>query len=242
MHTLKPLIVLDDHLATLENCHGYYDCPKDATGKRLGPLVGYTARYDGTNQWVGDTYANFAMAEEYPDILRHFANQIINKHSRAFESVDVLCAAPMGGILLATALALGSGKRLIYAEKKVLEVATSPGTRDRAVLVFGRHHPYAGESVGWIEDMANNLSTTGQAVELIAKTGASMRHIFCFLNRSLEFDDSFNGIPINALVRKKIGEYRQDDPFVADDIARGNVVLNPKPRWNELIAAMHKPT
>jgi len=35
-----------DHLEILRRCGGYYGCPKDAAGKRLGPLVGYAGKYD----------------------------------------------------------------------------------------------------------------------------------------------------------------------------------------------------
>src|SRR3989344_3668274 len=69
-------VTSDDHLETLRRCGGNYTCPK-AEGRRFGPLVGYAGRYDASDgskkQWVGEVYANFAMAEEYPHVLFHYA-------------------------------------------------------------------------------------------------------------------------------------------------------------------------
>lgn len=50
-------------LAVLKALDGYYECPKDTAGKRLGPLVGYAGRDNLGRQYVGDIYANFAVAE-----------------------------------------------------------------------------------------------------------------------------------------------------------------------------------
>ena len=73
--------------------------------------------------------------------------------------------------------------------------------------------------------------------------------ILCFLNRSLDVDDTYSfgvefkanplEIPVVSLVRKPIHEWRQDDPAVAEDVAAGNVVWKPKDDWDRLMKAMH---
>ncbi len=62
-----------DPLALVERCGGYYKCPKDPSGKRLGPLVGYAGRDAQGRQFVGDEYFNFAKAERHSPILGYLA-------------------------------------------------------------------------------------------------------------------------------------------------------------------------
>jgi hypothetical protein len=45
-------------------------------------------------------------------------------------------------------------------------------------------------------------------------------------------------IPVVSIVRLPINEYKQDDPAVAEDIAKGNVAWKPKPEWDRLMMAM----
>src|SRR3970040_2100331 len=92
-------------LEALRLLGGYYECPKDPTGKRLGPLVGYAGKYeadDGSKrQYVGDIYANFAKAEERPRVYQSWADRM----KFDVPEVDVLLGMPMGGIAVAFALA-----------------------------------------------------------------------------------------------------------------------------------------
>ena len=48
------------YLEVLSSVRGYYKCPKDRSGKRLGPLVAYAGRDENNKQYVGDEYVNFA--------------------------------------------------------------------------------------------------------------------------------------------------------------------------------------
>src|SRR3989344_1077672 len=88
-----------DYLEILRRCGGDYGCPKDASGKRLGPLVGYAGKYDGVHQWVGEVYFNFALAEQYPQAMSMFAFDLANIIRTQPLSVDYFLAAPMGGIV-----------------------------------------------------------------------------------------------------------------------------------------------
>lgn len=244
-----------DPLELLRECGGFYECPKDALGNRLGPLVGYAGKYDGGKQYVGDVYANFAAAESHPRLVNHFAHGLWIKLSEKELILDtesvVMCGAPEGGKTLAAFIGLITGCRYIYPEKKVTALAT-PTVREQSEMVFSRHEPREGDQVILVEDVCNNFSTTELMIRLIESYGAKVLAVACFLNRSMVVDDTFliegavdkfdgvpnRQIPVVSLVRKAFGQFRQDDPQVATDIAAGRVVLKPKNEWDKLMAAM----
>jgi adenine/guanine phosphoribosyltransferase-like PRPP-binding protein len=220
-------------------CNGYYECRKDSDGTRLTPLVGYAGKYDGEHQWVGEVYANFAKAERHGPVLQTVANQILNIPrmrglSALINKSKGFCGAPEGGKALANTLATWSGKQYIFPEKQVIQVKSST-SREISQLLFDRHEPEAGELWWIVEDVCNNFSTTGEMVHLIETYRAEVAGIICFLNRSLEYDESWGSLPIISLVRKPIPQYRQDDPFVKADIDAGNVVWKPKIEWDRLM-------
>jgi len=244
----------DRHLETLGNCGGFYSCPKsEGTGERLGPLVGYAGTYEGPDgkpfQFVGDIYANFAKAEPHAHVLRFFAGclAIILDVKVGIRKVDVLCGAPIGGYSLADAIGLENNIRMVKAEKQITAIRTLI-SREKSELVFSRHDIEKGDRCVIVEDVCNNFSTTGKFVRLIRSRGGIVVAILCFLNRSLEVENTFYlsldgeadvlAIPVVSLVRLPINEWRQDDPAVADDVVRGNVVWKPKNEWDRLMQAM----
>ena len=221
------------------------------TGLRLGPLVGYAGKYqapDGSQkQWVGEIYANFAKAEEHPGALFHFASCLKDRPAKIIDSIDVFCGAPIGGYAFSTILGLVLDKPVIKAEKKTTMLATET-MREQSKIVFGRHSIEKGVRYAIVEDVCNNFSTTGGLINAIDFAGGKVTAIVCLLNRSLMVEDVFHFhltrvpincyIPVVTLTRLPIHEYQQDDPFVADDINRNNVVLKPKDDWNRLMEAM----
>lgn len=247
METQHP--VNESPLQLLARCGGYYSCRKDSMGRRLSPLVGYAGKYNSgpggeKKQWVGDVYANFAKLEEHGPMLRHVARELLDKT----ESIDAslfdatgFCGAPMGGLALAATLATQSQKQYIFPEKKITALATAD-SREESLLVFDRHEPQEYGRYIIVEDVCNNFSTTADLVALIEKFGACVVAVMCFLNRSLEHDNEFQPrerlvLPIIACKRKKIMQYRQDDPFVKDDVEAGNVCWKPKKKdeWVRLM-------
>jgi orotate phosphoribosyltransferase len=247
----KVLIAGDRHLETLRNCGGYYKCPVGPDDNRLGPLVAYAGKYPadlGTQkQFVGEVYANFAKAEVYPEVLRFFAQCIAQRLEAiiGFDSFDVFCAAPIGGYALSVALGLTTGHCMIKAEKKVIEAATS-SAREKSELVFGRHGVEEGKRYVIVEDVCNNFSTTEQLIKLIRAGKGKIEAIVCFLNRSMTVDQLYfspilgRSVPVISLVRMPIDEWKQNDPAVANDIAKGNIVWKPKDKdeWARLMKAM----
>lgn len=250
MKTITPLH-RERPIETLARCGGYYECPKDASGKRWGPLAGYAGRDEKGRQFVGDVYVNFAKAERHLPVLRDFAEKLAFQldHQMRLKGFSALgtkatgfCGAPEGGKALAVMLANFCGNQYIFPEKKVT-VAATPSSREISELVFDRHEPEKGD-LWWItEDVCNNFSTTKTMVDLIESFGAQVAGIICFLNRSLEVGGEYRPkdglvLPVIMLIRQKIEQYTQDDPAVAEDIRAGNVVWKPKNDWDKLAGTM----
>jgi adenine/guanine phosphoribosyltransferase-like PRPP-binding protein len=225
----------------LEKCGGWYDCPKDANDKRLGPLVGYagTYRYGGggvMKQFVGEQFADYAMIEQWPAIADHFViprlMSMSDEVSRGFK-ITVFCGAPEGGKSIAQTLAAATGLRYVYPEKiEDREVKAAEGDRAPTKLAFGRHRVHQGDRVAIVEDVCNNFSTTAKLIREIEQAGGTVTSIMCFLNRSTEWRDAFRADgkswPIVALWNEAMPQYEQDSPYVLDDMRAQNYIAKPK--------------
>lgn len=236
-----------DPIEILKKVEGYYECPKDEGGNRLGKLVGYAGKYEGSDgnkkQYVGDVYINFSRAEQYPTLMEHFM-KILKKRIEEENSIldfDIVCGPQMGGVVAAALFALTMDKRYICAEKKIITLATDT-MREQSKLIFGRHTLNQGDKVVIMEDVINNFSTTKETIDLIEENGGTVVGIIGMLNRSPNKSDFFDytganprQIPVISFIRKDILEYKQDDPFVKMDIEKGNVSWKPKNEWNSLI-------
>ena len=193
-------------------CGGYYECPKDPQGNRLGPLVSYAGTYDGAGEkhYVGDDYYNFALVEEHPNVLDHFAGNL--GAQLAAYKVTAVVGAPLGGIGLAQALSRVLRCRFLYAEKEILELGRWD-QKEKSKLVWGRHTVGAGDLVVIVEDVCNNFSTTKKLWNLIASCSASTMAVVCALNRSWERDfvvlrNSFElpilSLPVTSVIYKRL--------------------------------------
>ncbi len=230
-----------DPLEIMKKLHGYYERPVHQAGERQGPLVGYAGTYEPGKQYVGHVYVNFAMADQWHTILETFARRLLPKMGSLAKDC-VFCGAPMGGLKFSQALGSLLGKRSIFAEKKVTKVAT-PDSREESTLILNRYDVCQDDSVIIVEDVCNNFSTTGKLIDIIQSAGSKVRGVACFLNRSPHVDEEFvwkeSIYPVFAVVRKPIPEYKQDNPAVASDVSRGNVIWKPKDEWDKLEAAMN---
>jgi orotate phosphoribosyltransferase len=232
-------------LDLMREAGAFYEAPCDASGRRAGPLVGYAGKDAAGRQYVGDVYVNFARAERRPALLQVFARRLLDlARARGLDVAGTagFIGAPEGGKAFAYQLALEAGRGYIYPEKKVT-AAASATARESSDLAFSRHEPESGERWFIVEDVCNNFSTTAKLVAQIEAYGAEVAGILCFLNRSETVGDSYEPrpgqvLPVVALVRKPFGQFAQDDPAVAADIAALNVVWSPKKDWPRLAAAM----
>lgn len=252
-----------DPLKILKELGGYYECTKDENQKRLTPLVGYAGKYPvdggGELQYVGEVYCNFAKAEEHPGVMAYFAEQLLANNVEILSPTETLLwskvritgplvfvGPQMGGIAVAQFLACKASKfidvRYACAEKVVTALKTE-SKREQSNLEFARHTVNKGDNIIICEDVLNNFSTTQQLIELAEKHGANVVGIVGLLNRSTTIDDTYNAqtgfnatypIPVISLVRKPFAEYKQEDFYVMEDMAAGNVVLKPKNDWDKL--------
>jgi len=239
-----------DLIAALTEHNGFYECPKDTEGKRLGPLVGYAGRDLQGRQYVGDVYLNAAVLERDPRCLYSFASILLNKITSVlgFSSFpSVFCAAPLGGMALAEMLVYQTDHGMyIYPEKEIVTLK-SEHSREQSKFVFKRHSVPQDAQVIIVEDLCNNFSTTAELIRLVESAEAEVVGIACLVNRSpvvrraYEYErtpQNADLIPIFTLLDKPIPEYSQDDPAVVGDVAQGNVVWKPKHEWSRLMEAM----
>lgn len=220
-------------LRVLEACEGFYKSPTDHQGKPLGPLVQYRKQYAPGKHYVGWIYVNFAMAEQWPFAVRHFAHRLLPLLDPNKYEIDAFCGAPEGGKCLAHELAACATRRYVYPERE----------RKSDPLLWGRHSPLKGERVAIVEDVVNSASTTEKLVKLIMDAGAVPVLLTCFLNRSTTIEtkwsmDGFPELPVIPLVRQRIDQYRQDDPEVIDHIKRGHLITDVKKKWPTLMQTM----
>lgn len=233
-------------LNLLAEHQGYYECPKDESGNRTGKLVGYAAQYEspeGPKHYVGERYWNFPRgAERDPLVMTRFVHDIVNQlRSSSFRmgcgEIDCAFGCPMGGIIPAYEIARVYGFAYACPDKEILQVKTAE-SREKSRLILGRHAVEPSWRTALVEDVGNNFSTTDKAIKLVEDNGGRVVLIICMINRSpngltfLKYES--RKIPIIQAVLIPTPEYRQDDPYVAADVAAGNVVWKPKDNWNEL--------
>lgn len=222
------LIVWNDPIATWKQCGGYYKCPKDTNGQRLGPLVAYRGEYRISNgckeRYVGEEYWNFTKVEQYPHVLDYFSHRFCGKiHNKQ----DVVLAAPMGGIMFASSLARILQCKSIFAEKTV-----------NSEIKLDRHEIYRDENVVILEDVINNFSTTEKLMNLVERYGGNTQLICCALNRSSQASYGHASTQVLGVIDKPTVQYKQNDPYVLSDISSGNIIWEPKNNWQTLMKFM----
>lgn len=249
MKSQGSMIVPGDDLMTLHACGGYYICPEGPNGELLGPLVGYAGTYPDENdrdengqpknkQFVGKVYYNFAKAENYPVVLRHYARKLAAAIREAFpKGIDVVMAMPIGGIVVGAMLSEELDCRFIQAEKEVTAVKTATA-REQSILKLDRHELEPDDRVLLGEDVCNNFSTTQKGIELVEQAGAEVVGLTCLLNRSQQTTYGFS--KVISMLHIPTEQFRQDNPVVAAHVAARQVEWKPKKKtsWPVLMAAM----
>ena len=228
--------ISDNPLETLKRCKGHYVCPKDNSGKRLGPLVGLAGTYTVGGEkkhFVSDEYFNFAMTETYPHVCDDFARRLAVLIQAKGLEFDCVLGAPMGGIWIAGDLARVMGKRRIFAEKRSAGLANA-SKRGESRLVLDRHNIKRGDRILICEDVCNNFSTSEKLIGLVIQQNAKVVGIVCEMNRSSfrRYSSAGGILPLISLIEMPIKQYKQEDPKVAHDVAIRNVIWSPKDEWN----------
>lgn len=229
-----------------KRCNAVYVCPKIGT-TRVGPLVAYAGKDDQGRNLVGDIYFNFRRIEAHPLAVMAFAEVVHKKlyDHELFDTFDTICGIPQGGRTFGQMLALVTGKRFAYADKKPRP--TEAGKKQEYTWDLSQFDFERGERVAIAEDVYNNFQNTDNTLTEIAATGADVVLLLGALNRSLVHElfytpkiGPFAGrkLPVIASIREAYPEYEQDDPAVWEDIAAGNLELEVKKNWPRLRAFM----
>ncbi len=230
-------------------CGGVYVCPRDETTRQhLGPLVGYAGKYKDAGiekAFVGDDYYNFAWVEQHPHALDFFAKTLAKKLKKSTIKITVVLGAPVGGMLLASALARRLDCRSIFAEKKIITLETET-QREESILVLDRHQLESDDLILIVEDVCNNFSTIRKLWDLCR---APVVGIACALNRSYDtcwtaLSSSFGApllqLPVFSVLHFPLAQYTQEDPRVSSHVLEGNVIWKPKNQWAHLQEVMTK--
>lgn len=237
----------EDLKSLAKRCNALYICPKDASGKRMGPMVAYAGKGEDKKNLIGDIYFNFRRIERHPLVVDYFARIIWQnlETSDRLNEFDTICGIPEGGRSLGQSIASTSKKGFVYATK--VPKPTEPGKKQEYKWDLSQFELSRGERLLVMEDVINNLQNTNNTLEQIALTGAKVVMLGAALNRS-PFSDTYytpaNGyyknvtLPIVCAIREPFPEYEQNDPAVAQDVASGNVEFEVKKNWAKLMAVM----
>ena len=238
----KLQIIKNDPLQTLINLKGFYQSPVDKTGAFCGPLVAYSGTYkskEGEKNYVGDSYFNLSVIEDHPQILEYYAKKLAI--IIADYSATCLVGIPTGGLKIAQEVGRLLNIPGIGLEKKVLAIKTEDA-KEKFELHFRRNRTAISKDdrVILFEDLCNNFSTTEKAVAAVQKIGAEVIAIACVANRSLEYQNNWNSLPIISLIKVPSDQYKQEDLLVYKLIKEGKLSTDPKADWPMLKEAMEK--
>lgn len=241
----KPIIPTEwDSLWVLSIRAGaLYECPKDAQGRRLGPLVPYASKDAHGRNLVGEVYFNFAMIEQHVALVARFAELVSRWFLTlpALRDASTIIGIPDGGRTFGQEVARVTGKRFVYPGK--VEREKAPGAvKTEFDLVFKRAELFSGETVIVTDDVHNNFKNTDEVLRSIPR-GVKVVGLCSALNRSPKVDNIYvpkNGVytgvelPVVSAIRRSLMEWEQDDPAVASDIAEGNLECEVKKNWPRL--------
>lgn len=238
---MKPIIPIlgEDLLQLGKRCNAVYICPKVGS-ERKGPLVAYAGKDGQGRNLVGDIYFNFRRIEVHPKAVEAYVEAVCQKlfDHDLLDSFDTVCGIPHGGRTFGQILALVTGKRFAYADKKSKQ--TEAGKKQEYSWDLSQFDFEQGERVAIAEDVYNNFQNTDSTLAEIAVTGANIVLLVGALNRSPVYDTTYKGLPVITSIREAYPEFEQDDPAVAVDIAKGLLELEVKKNWARLVAAMQQ--
>lgn len=119
--------------------------------------------------------------EARPEILKPIAQAMLELLPKDF---DLLGAMEMGGIPIATALALETGKEMVFIRKEAKEYGTCR---------FAEGPEIKGKTICIVEDV---ITTGGQVVistDMLRKEGAIIKDVVAVIDRSLGDHSRLNG-------------------------------------------------
>jgi orotate phosphoribosyltransferase len=118
-------------------------------------------------------YFQCALVLQHPKYLEAFCREIVEFYREEEETIDVVIAPAVGGIVVAQEVGRQLGVRSIFAERQDGKI-----TLRRGFLLSPR------ESVLILEDVVTTGGTVKEVAELVENAGAYVAGIACIVDRS----------------------------------------------------------
>lgn len=219
-----------------------YTCP-EKDGKRLGPLVAYTAKGKGGRRRVGNDYVNFRIIEQDQNLVAAFAKELWLRlaQSKLIDEFDTICGVSNGGRTLGQELARITEKRFVYAEKQLLSKGNQAAGPTKSPWTVSDFIFATDERVAVVDDVFNTFSSANGVMKALVAEGAVATALVSGIRR-FGPDAKFASVPVPVITALTMSypSFDQDDPEVSSDIAAGNVEMDPKKNWSSLIEVMRR--
>ncbi len=202
----------------LEKMGALYILPLRSGTEPVGPLVGRKSTYiDPITKkqlsYVSENYFYGPALYPYPLAIKHIAQELIGKIKKNYGMFGVVIRGiGLGGELLANSIS------------EISAVDPSDVDQNRVVLV---------------QDILD-IEPLGVAIAQAKVEGKKIAYVCCLID---PYDGCFDKtLPMNSqgpvllvsLIKQKLTKYQQDHPLVAEAVAKGDVVWDPKNEWWKL--------
>jgi orotate phosphoribosyltransferase len=144
---------------------------KEELGKKVYEVAYITGEFLLRSGVISNEYFDKYQFESRPDLLKEIAEQMIPLLPQEF---DVIAGLEMGGIPIATALSLETGKPVVFVRKKAKEYGTCK---------FAEGVPIKNKKVVVIEDVVTSGGQVVISTEDLRKAGAEINLALCVIDR-----------------------------------------------------------
>ncbi len=144
---------------------------KKELGKKIYDVAYITGEFLLRSGVTSNEYFDKYQFESRPDILREIAKQMI---SLLPDEYDILAGLEMGGIPIATALSLETGKPVVFVRKKAKEYGTCK---------FAEGVDIKNKKIVVIEDVVTSGGQIVISTKDLRKAGAIIDLALCVINR-----------------------------------------------------------
>ena len=158
---------------------------KTSLAKKVFTVSHLTGEFLLRSGKTSNEYFDKYQFEARPEILKSIAKAMVELLPQNF---DLLGAMEMGGIPIATALALETGKEMVFIRKEAKEYGTCR---------FAEGPEIKGKTICIIEDV---ITTGGQVVistEMLRQAGAVIKDVVAVIDRSLGDHSRLQGANLN---------------------------------------------
>ncbi|RMG68440.1 MAG: orotate phosphoribosyltransferase [Calditrichaeota bacterium] len=143
------------------------------------------------------SYFQCALVLQYPEYREQLCREIVDFYQTEGESIDVVIAPAVGGIMVALEVGRQLGVRSIFAERENGKMCLRRG--------FSLD---PGESVLIVEDVITTGGSVREVVELVEAVGSYIVGVGCIVNRSrgkLDLD-----VPVFAVYESRLLTYQPE--------------------------------